>query len=190
MKKIISMLMICVICLNFIGCDVINKHPSDIEFEPGVFNMYDLSIYDSKSEKQIYIGMDKKDVDKILGDSIQDDSYNPECSYDGFKIKFKDDKIISMNLSTLYLEKYDRYITNRGIFLGMRKQDVLEVYGVDWRSDMGGTYVLLKKDNRLILLTDVQDSKKYNTDDMFFISFMFSNNGGIVDYISIRDYNH
>lgn len=70
MRNIISALIVFILCLGLVGCDKINKKPLELTLEPGKFDLYDCAIYDTKTEKQIYLGMLKKEVDKIYCNNI------------------------------------------------------------------------------------------------------------------------
>lgn len=191
MRKFIAILMIFILCFGFAGCDKVNKKPSEINLKSREFDLYDFAIYDTKTEHQIYLGMSKKEVDKLLEESIQDKSVKNKYSYSGFCVIYRDNKIVSMSLSTKDLSTYDRFITNRNVFLGINKKDAVDMYGVDWESEKSGTYIILRKDKQFILLENLQvnDYEKYDTSNIFFISFL-SDDKGNINYISISDYNY
>ena len=192
MKRIITWLMIIVLCLGFVGCEELDKTPSEIALKPGKFDIYDFAIYDTETEKQIYLGMSKKEVDNILGESVQDKIIKSKYSYNGLEIAYRNDKVVSIKISSNDLDKYDRYITNRNIFIGSHKQDVITAYGIDWKAKQSGNYVILRKNNEFILLQNIktiEDYKKYDTDDILFISFLADTDNNI-NCISICDYNY
>lgn len=192
MKRIITWLMIIVLCLGFVGCEELDKTPSEIALKPGKFDIYDFAIYDTETEKQIYLGMAKKEIDAILGEAIQDGLIKAKYSYDGLEVAYRDDKVVSIKLSSNDLSKYDRYVTNRNIFLGVNKKDVIAVYGVDWEAEQSGNYIILRKNNEFVLLQNIktiEDYKKYDTDNIFFISFLADADNNI-NCISICDYNY
>ena len=192
MRKNVAILLIFVLCFIVVGCTEINKKPSEIDLKPGKFELYDLSIYDTETEKQIYLGMAKKEIDAILGEAIQDGLIKAKYSYDGLEVAYRDDKVVSIKLSSNDLSKYDRYVTNRNIFLGVNKKDVIAVYGVDWEAEQSGNYIILRKNNEFVLLQNIktiEDYKKYDTDNIFFISFLADADGN-VNCITICDYNY
>ena len=189
MRKNVAILLIFVLCFIIIGCTEINKKPSEINLKPGEFGIYDLSIYDTKTQKQIYLGMSKEEVDSILGTPVKVKDIVTQYSYDNFYVAYRDDKIVSMLISADDINPYDRFITNRNISLGSYKKDVVKAYGVDWQSEKSGTYILLRKNDQFVFLEKIDDDKKYDTNNIFFISFI-SNDKDKIDYISISDYNY
>ncbi len=191
MRKNVVILLIFVLCFIVVGCTKINKKPSEIDLKPGKFELYDLSIYDTKTQKQIHLGMSKKEVDSILGKPVKAENIAAQYSYDGFYVAYRDDKVVYMSIHVDDISPYDRFITNRNISLGDNKKDVVEAYGVDWQSEKSGTYIILRKDNQFVLLenSQIDDYKKYDTNNIFFISFI-SNDENKIDCISISDYNY
>lgn len=193
MKKNVAILLIFVLCFIVVGCtEIKNKKPSEIDLKPGKFELYDLSIYDTKTKKQIYLGMPKKEVDSILGEPVKAENIVAQYSYDGFYVAYRDDKVVYMSMHVDDITPYDRFITNRNISLGDNKKDVVEAYGADWQSEELGTYIILRKDNQFVLLEEISqidDYKEYDTNNIFFITFK-SNDKDKIDYISISDYNY
>ena len=78
--------MIFILCFGFVGYEEANKKPTEIVLAPSKIDAYDLALYDTKNEKQIYLGMSKKDVDSILSESIQDELIKTKYSYSIFNI--------------------------------------------------------------------------------------------------------
>jgi|BioPla2DNA2_1021312.scaffolds.fasta_scaffold14702_6 hypothetical protein len=192
MRKNVAILLIFVLCFIVVGCtEIKNKKPSEIDLKPGKFELYDLSIYDTETKKQIYLGMPKKEVDSILGEPVKAEKIAVQYSYDGFCVAYRDDKVVYMSIHVDDISPYDRFITNRNISLGDNKKDVVEAYGADWQSEKLGTYIILRKDNQFVLLeiSQIDDYKEYDTNNIFFISFK-SNDKDKIDYISISDYNY
>ena len=192
MRKNVAILLIFVLCFIVVGCtEIKNKKPSEINLKPGKFELYDLSIYDTKTQKQIHLGMSKKEVDSILGKPVKVENIVAQYSYDGFYVAYRDDKVVYMSIDVDDISPYDRFITNRNISLGDNKKDVVEAYGADWQSEELGTYIILRKDNQFVLLeiSQIDDYKEYDTNNIFFITFIF-NDEDKIDYISISDYNY
>lgn len=192
MRKNVAILLIFVLCFIVVGCaEIKNKKPSEIDLKPGKFELYDLSIYDTKTQKQIHLGMSKKEVDSILGEPVKSEKIVSQYSYDGFYVAYRDDKVVYMSIHVDDISPCDRFITNRNISLGDNKKDVVEAYGVDWQSEELGTYIILRKDNQFVLLenSQIDDYKEYDTNNIFFISFI-SNDKDKIDCISISDYNY
>jgi len=192
MRKNVAILLIFVLCFIVVGCtEIKNKKPSEIDLKPGKFELYDLSIYDTKTKKQIYLGMPKKEVDSILGEPVKSENIVAQYSYDGFYVSYRDDKVVYMSIDVDDISPYDRFITNRNISLGDNKKDVVEAYGADWQGEELATYIILRKDNQFVLLeiSQIDDYKEYDTNNIFFITFIF-NDEDKIDYISISDYNY
>ena len=192
MRKNVAILLIFVLCFIVVGCtEIKNKKPSEINLKPGKFELYDLSIYDTKTQKQIHLGMSKKEVDSILGKPVKVENIVAQYSYDGFYVAYRDDKVVYMSIDVDDISPYDRFITNRNISLGDNKKDVVESYGADWQGEELATYIILRKDNQFVLLeiSQIDDYKEYDTNNIFFITFIF-NDEDKIDYISISDYNY
>lgn len=128
------------------------------------FSIEDLSIYDSKTKKLITIGMDKKEVEKII--SPQKIKLFDEISrcydYDGFWIYYnKDNKVVSFQI--LYAKEITyRFSIFKGIGANSTLDDARDKYGFSDIDNNGidVTYYFEKKGNDLIKIKSTEYKEK------------------------------
>lgn len=178
LKRVLVLVCLLSLILIITSCSK-NKALQKFDFEPEKFTLEDLSIYDADTDKLISIGMDKNEVEGILGKSGSETEqqkiykYN---NYNGLSVFYRDNKVAAVAL----LGDEDnsskaRYKTIRNINLDFLRKDVEEAYGEQPTANV--SYMLIKKGDTLEYIKDSHSEALKNIDfemnKVYYISFMF-----------------
>ncbi|RUT46666.1 hypothetical protein EJP82_10485 [Paenibacillus anaericanus] len=110
----------------------------------GDFTIEDLGVFDTKTGKMLYIGMKKDEVDKILGDGVEEKEFMRLTVYaDNINIKYRLDQVVAISLS----EDSSRYVTARNMEVLNSRQEFEYAYGKPSFSDDRYTDYYLHKIN-------------------------------------------
>ncbi len=119
MKKVCLVLIL--ISLLILGCSNSNN---DISKD-------DLFVIDHYSNEKIGIGMDKADVEEVLGSSTYDETGKFHVYNDGIGIAYRDEKVAGIVLEE---GSEERFSTTRNLRVSSTRNEVIETYG-DFISD-------------------------------------------------------
>ncbi len=178
LKPILGLVCLLSLILIITSCSK-NKDLQKFDFEPEKFKLEDLSIYDTDTDKLISIGMDKSEVEGILGESGSESEQQKRYkynNYNGLSVFYRDNKVAAVAL----LGDQDnsskaRYKTIRNINLDFLRKDVEEAYGEQPTANI--SYMLIKKGDTLEYIKDSNSEalKNINFDmkKVYYISFLF-----------------
>lgn len=151
-------------------------------------NLYlELAVLDILTNKYILIGMDKEEVDRLLG-SQQNKDFKNTYNYQGLEIYFRDNKVAGMIINSSKNDT-NRYKTSKKIGLGNSKDDIIKLYGESIEKNSGKflTYAFEEKDNSFIKIREIYKDSEADTTKLFCISYSLFESGKI-SMILIGDY--
>lgn len=117
-------------------------------------NNDNLTVNDTILKSVISLGMEKNDVDKLLGLQEKKDFRNV-YNYQGLEVFYRDNKVAGLTIKAS-LNETDRFKTFKKIGLGNSKDDIIKAYGdsIEKSSSKYLTYFFEKKDSSLVKLTE------------------------------------
>ncbi|MEK3965468.1 hypothetical protein [Paenibacillus sp. FSL H7-0323] len=160
------------------------------DYTPDQFTAMDLSIFDTKKKKQIGYGMEKPEVERIIGKPIDKGMEFPASHPleslvypDGLQIVYRLDRVVEIIVSA---DGLNRYVTMRNIGLSNGPNDHLVVYGLkptvsseDW-----DTYLFEKINNSFKKLNE---NAYAENQDLTVYQISFQRENGKLVSISISD---
>jgi len=160
------------------------------DFEPGVFQESDLSMYDDENKIEIRMGMSKDDVEAALGEPIETKDFIGVYVYPGIEVHYKENLVNGL-LITDNTNNYKKFRTARGVKFGDSEEAVFNNYGLEEKQRSLGdsirtvTYIVEKTTKGY----EVRDSfnEALNKENVFSLSMNIDKNDG-VGYIMIADY--
>lgn len=157
----------------------------------GDFTIEDLGVFDTKTGKMLYIGMKKDEVDKILGDGVEEKEFMRLTVYaDNLNIKYRLDQVVAISLS----EDSSRYVTARDMGVLNSRQEFEYAYGKPSFSDDRYTDYYLHKinDESYLKLLPKLPIDQDELTKIFIMSVSSSEEGNrimISDFKFARDHN-
>ncbi|MDQ0087346.1 outer membrane protein assembly factor BamE (lipoprotein component of BamABCDE complex) [Paenibacillus anaericanus] len=157
----------------------------------GDFTIEDLGVFDTKTGKMLYVGMKKDEVDKILGDGVEEQEFMRLTVYaDNLNIKYRLDQVVAISLT----EDSSRYVTARNMGVLNSRQEIEYAYGKPSFSDDRYTdYYLHKiKDESYLKLLPKLPIDQDELTKTFIMSVSSSEDGNrimISDFKFARDFN-
>lgn len=160
------------------------------DYTPDQFTEEDLSIFDTKKKEQIGYGMEKSEVEGIVGQPIDEGMEFPATFPlealvypDGLEIVYRLDRAVAITVTS---DGLNRYVTMRNIGLDNGPNDHLVVYGLkptvlseDW-----DTYMFEKSNNSFIKLNE---NTYAENQDLTVYQISFHRENGKLQSISISD---
>jgi hypothetical protein len=202
--KFVRMIFSVIILLSISSCGKDNiEKPSDAtdpalvisspepkKEDENVFTANGLSIIDSKSNQYILLGMNKEDVDKLLGEQ-QNKDFRNVYEYQGLEVFYRDNKVAGLIISAS-INLTNRFKTSNQISLGKSRDDILKAYG-DYTKGSSGkmiNYAYEYKDNSLTKLNEFPKNNEANiSKKLYCVSYLLFDNGK-VNMILISDYEY
>lgn len=131
--RLLTVICICLVILVLIVLDnkfnfITSSEKSDHKYAytAGVFTQEDLEIYDTKSKEKVYLGMNQKDAEEILGKPVQEEGLvrNMFEYTGGISVYYRIDRV-----AAIQIESSNRFVTTRNISSNSENADITLAYG-------------------------------------------------------------
>lgn len=168
----------------------------------------DLGFVDTQTGKKVFIGMTADEIEAIAGAPVSSMAGGYSV-YDGIVVQYSEDNTaVSMIVAEGNMETPEaaaRYVTARGIKLGMNSDDFKKTYGDEIdipennenegeegfaRSAVATRYIM-KNGNKLDYIGTnlTKENRPEDTENLYLQDFMFGSESGAVTSIRISAYN-
>ncbi|RCW39721.1 hypothetical protein [Paenibacillus prosopidis] len=193
MKSWAKVVSITLILFVIFGCSKANEIES---YQPNMFTESDLSVVGEKKRTKLTIGMDKTNLEKVIGKPISETG-KLGVQYNGITVFYRGNKVSGFVIRERQ-ENENKYITSRGLEIDNVMNQLIEKYGDSGKiEEVGMKNSKFPKDKNVVYIFDLKQntiiadfSKVQNPEDTYVISTIFdSQKEDKLVHILIGDYN-